>query len=192
MIKTVKYSICSLIFLALVVVPSSYEVQAQDLPSITELVNCVSFFSRIHRVRENDCKWYEFEVTVEGGGAQGPPGPPGPPADPSTICPCFDQDILRVGFSVISLDLDPQTDLVCRIVENPGILISYVLSLDADAYVRLTNAPFTPAAICDFDPFLSNQSNPEVITNEQFEVCEGFVLDWLIELGKDPTVDCPS
>ena len=53
--------------------------QAQDTPSISEFTSCVSFFSRRVTARESGCRFWEFEVAIEGGGAPGPQGPEGPP-----------------------------------------------------------------------------------------------------------------
>ena len=41
---------------------------AQDIPSISEFTNCVSVFSRRVTAREGNCRFWEFEVVVEGGG----------------------------------------------------------------------------------------------------------------------------
>lgn len=59
--------------------------QAQDTPSISEFTSCVSFFSRRVTARESGCRFWEFEVAIEGGGAQGPTGPQGPQGPPGSM-----------------------------------------------------------------------------------------------------------
>ena len=180
-----------MIIFVLFAVPLTYETQADDIPSISEFTNCVSFFSRRVTAREGSCRWWEFEVVIEGG-AQGPPGPPGPAADPSMTCPCFDDSILRVGFTVFNPDLDPATDLVCARVSSGLGPFNYTLQLVSDVYVTLTDSQGTPTGFCAFNPLLSGEGDITVITNEQFDVCEGLILNWLIDLGKDPVVDCET
>ena len=78
MIKCVKYSLASLVISVFLFLPIPIESKAQDKPSVSEFVNCVSFFSRILRVRENNCRRWEFEVSIDGTGVPGPEGPQGP------------------------------------------------------------------------------------------------------------------
>jgi len=62
------------LLLAVLLVPAFQGVpqaNAQEPPSLSEFVNCVSFFSRVLRVRENRCRRWEFEVKVDGDGGNG-------------------------------------------------------------------------------------------------------------------------
>jgi len=56
------------VLLLFVSVPMGSSLNAEEPPELSEFVNCVSFFSRVLRVRENRCRRWEFEVKVEGNG----------------------------------------------------------------------------------------------------------------------------
>lgn len=84
--------------LLLFVVPfgGGINTQAQETPSISEFNSCVSFFTRKLSVREKECRWYEFEVSVEGGG----------PSEPAVECPAFTEFQHTQGIMLTGVPID--------------------------------------------------------------------------------------
>jgi hypothetical protein len=165
-------------FILVIPFGSNFFVQAEDTPSISEFTNCVSFFTRKLSVRENKCKWYEFEISVNGGSGN----------EVASECPCFTEFQLRNGFKNTSTEtlgqlctrdtdrdlLDPPEDFRdVFIVKAPGDIFYARVS-------RTDDSGDNQFATCQFNPTDSNEpgflNNGEFITLEEADICIDLIL----------------
>lgn len=155
--------------------------QAQETPSISEFNNCVSFFTRKLSVREKNCRWYEFEVSVEGGG----------PGEPAVECPAFTE--FELTQAVVFFNSAPVSDYCLNEFNDGNILDTNITVL---AGGLLANVQFLFSAGVGTSSYVPDQNNPtatanknEVVTLEEAQECAANISAVANDLGIQ---DCSS
>ena len=159
----------------------SSSAQAEDTPSISAFHSCVNFFSRKLSVRENACRRFEFEVSVDGEDANGD----------GLECPCFNEFRLRTKFTLIPsftiTDLcfieDPDSEIF-----TSGIAL-FVLSDDPFIYASALELSVGDRSfnLCEInlsnfsEGFSENFDRREFIDTDEFGVCGDLIRDWIQE-----------